>query len=91
MNYFFSDNYYQSRHLQTCSEWSPPLPCVCVEVIEVSGYTVEEKVEIAGKHLLPKQLEQHGLLKDQLHVPPTTLAHIGEGRRIPPPSPPCMV
>ena len=32
-----------------------------MELIEVSGYTVEEKMEIAKKHLLPKQLERHGL------------------------------
>ena len=36
-----------------------------MEIINVSGYTIEEKVMIAQKHLLPKQLEEHGLgLKD---------------------------
>lgn len=34
-----------------------------MEIIEVNGYTIEEKTEIAKKHLLPKQLELHGLLK----------------------------
>jgi ATP-dependent Lon protease len=34
-----------------------------MEVIEINGYTVEEKVEIAAKHLLPKQLKEHGLGK----------------------------
>src|SRR5687767_3727914 len=32
-----------------------------MEIIEVTGYTQEEKVEIAVKHLIPKQLKEHGL------------------------------
>ncbi len=32
-----------------------------MEMINVSGYTIEEKVEIASRHLLPKQLKEHGL------------------------------
>ena len=32
-----------------------------MEIIDISGYTIEEKVEIAKKHLIPKQLEEHGL------------------------------
>ncbi|MCB0754215.1 MAG: endopeptidase La [Flavobacteriales bacterium] len=32
-----------------------------LEIIEVSGYTVEEKLEIAKRHLLPKQIKEHGL------------------------------
>jgi ATP-dependent Lon protease len=32
-----------------------------MEIIEVTGYTLEEKVEIAIKHLIPKQLKEHGL------------------------------
>lgn len=39
-----------------------------MEIIEVSGYTIEEKVEIAKKHLLPKQREQHGLEAKQISV-----------------------
>ena len=37
-----------------------------MEIIEMSGYTVEEKVSIAKKHLLPKQLKEHGLTKKDL-------------------------
>ncbi|MCY4781497.1 endopeptidase La [Sphingobacterium sp. UT-1RO-CII-1] len=36
-----------------------------MEIIEVNGYTIEEKIEIAKKHLLPKQLELHGLTRKQ--------------------------
>lgn len=36
-----------------------------MEMIEVNGYTVEEKVEIAKRHLVPKQLTEHGLPKMQ--------------------------
>jgi ATP-dependent Lon protease len=32
-----------------------------MEIIEVSGYSVEEKIEIAKRHLIPKQLKEHGL------------------------------
>jgi ATP-dependent Lon protease len=39
-----------------------------MELIEVNGYTIEEKVEIAKRHLLPKQLEAHGVDKSQLTV-----------------------
>ena len=37
-----------------------------MEIIEVSGYTVEEKIEIAKRHLLPKQLEEHGVKDKQI-------------------------
>jgi ATP-dependent Lon protease len=39
-----------------------------MEIIEISGYTVEEKVKIAQKHLLPRQLLSHGLEKKHLLV-----------------------
>ena len=39
-----------------------------MEIINVSGYTIEEKVEIAKRHLLPKQLEEHGLSKKHLKI-----------------------
>lgn len=37
-----------------------------MEIIEITGYTVEEKIQIAIKHLIPKQLEAHGLKKGQV-------------------------
>jgi len=39
-----------------------------MEIIEVNGYTIEEKIEIAKKHLLPKQLQQHGLTKKDVSL-----------------------
>ena len=39
-----------------------------MEVIEISSYTENEKLHIAEEHLIPKQLERHGLTKDQLTI-----------------------
>ncbi|KXG43017.1 endopeptidase La [Tepidibacillus decaturensis] len=39
-----------------------------MEVLEISGYTELEKLQIAKKYLLPKQMEEHGLSKDKLQV-----------------------
>ena len=44
-----------------------------MEIIRIEGYSVEEKIEIAKKHLLPKQLEAHGLTKDHVKIPRNTL------------------
>jgi hypothetical protein len=41
-----------------------------MEILEIPGYLLEEKVEIARRHLLPKQLERHGLLGKHLSVAP---------------------
>lgn len=38
-----------------------------MEIIDISGYSVEEKVEIAERHLIPKQLEAHGLKNKHVH------------------------
>lgn len=44
-----------------------------MEVVELSGYTQQEKVAIAIRHLLPKQLEAHALTADDLEVPEATI------------------
>ena len=41
-----------------------------MELIEITGYLVEEKLEIAREHLLPKQLENHGVKSGQLKISP---------------------
>ena len=39
-----------------------------MELIEITGYLIEEKLEIAKRHLFPKQLENHGVKKDQITI-----------------------
>lgn len=46
---------------------TPPLP---------AGYTQEEKIEIAHRHLIPKQLGQHGLTPQQIQIPQVTTLDI---------------
>lgn len=68
----FHDNYIEQDYdlskvmfiatANSLSTIAPPLRDR-LELIEVSGYLVEEKVEIAKRHLIPKQLENHGLTK----------------------------
>ncbi len=50
-----------------------------MEIINVTGYTIEEKVEIAKQHLLPKQLEEHGLDSSHLKIGKVQLEKIVEG------------
>ncbi|MBP8793429.1 MAG: endopeptidase La, partial [Lutibacter sp.] len=49
-----------------------------MEIINVSGYTIEEKVEIAKRHLLPKQLKEHGLTSEHLSMGKKELEKIVE-------------
>ena len=50
-----------------------------MEIINVTGYTIEEKVEIAKRHLLPKQLKEHGLDNKALKIAKPQLEKIVEG------------
>lgn len=50
-----------------------------MEIINVTGYTIEEKVEIGKRHLLPKQLEEHGLTDKHLKLAKLQLEKIVEG------------
>ncbi|TDN96235.1 endopeptidase La [Sunxiuqinia elliptica] len=61
----------------TLSTIAPPLRDR-LELIDVSGYIVEEKIEIAKRHLIPKQLETHGVKKGQISFSKEVLEHIVE-------------
>jgi ATP-dependent Lon protease len=49
-----------------------------MEIIEVNGYTLEEKIEIAKRHLIPKQITEHGINKSQILLSKPILSRIVE-------------
>jgi ATP-dependent Lon protease len=50
-----------------------------MEIIKMSGYTIEEKIEIARQHLFPRQLKEHGLTSKDLTIGKKQLEKIVEG------------
>ena len=50
-----------------------------MEIINVSGYTIEEKTEIAKRHLLPKQLKEHGMKSTDIQLGKKEIERIVEG------------
>ena len=50
-----------------------------MEIINVTGYTIEEKIEIAKRHLLPKQLKEHGLSGEEIKLGKSQIEKIVEG------------
>lgn len=56
----------------------PPPLLDRMELIEVSGYITEEKIEIARRHLIPKELENNGLTKDNVKFAPSAIEYIIE-------------
>src|SRR5262245_46018935 len=74
-NFAFRDNYLgvpfdlsNVMFITTANMLDPIQPAFRdrMEIISLTGYTEEEKVEIAKRHLIPKQMEQHGLKKSQI-------------------------
>ncbi len=86
-NYEFHDNYLEVEYdlskvmfiatANTLNTISQPLRDR-MELIEVSGYLVEEKIEIAKRHLFPRQLENHGLGEKEIEVGDDALEFIVE-------------
>ncbi len=86
-NNSFYDNYLESEYdlsktlfIATANDISNIQPALRdrLEIIDLSGYAVEEKVEIAKRHLLPKQKEAHGLNKVNFKVQDNVLEKIIE-------------
>jgi ATP-dependent Lon protease len=84
-NYTFTDNYLDipfdlSRVLFiTTANWLDPIhPALRdrLEIIELPSYTAAEKLQIAKRHLLPRQLEEHGLKKKFVRIPDNTLRRL---------------
>ena len=84
-NNAFSDHYlelpFDLSHVMfitTANLLEPILPALRdrMEVIELPGYTEEDKRHIAGKYLIPRQLAEHGLKPAQLTIQPSALADI---------------
>jgi len=86
-NSTFHDNYLDLDYdlsnvmfLATCNNLSSIQPALRdrMEIIEVTGYTVEEKVQIAKRHLVPKHLEDTGISTKDLKLPVKTLEAVVE-------------
>jgi ATP-dependent Lon protease len=66
----------------TTANWLEPIPAVLrdrMEVIRLPGYTDIEKLEIAKRHLIPKQLDNHGLAANKLVIDDSAVTAIIEG------------
>lgn len=86
-NSTFYDNFLETDYdlskvmfIATCNNLASIQPALRdrMEIIDISGYTVEEKIEIAKRHLVPKQIEENGLKKNQLKLSDKQLEYIIE-------------
>jgi len=63
----------------TTANWLDPIhPALRdrLEVIELPSYTESEKLQIAKRYLVPRQLQEHGLDKKEVKIPDTTIRHV---------------
>ncbi len=81
-NHTFTDHYLdvpydlsQVMFITTANilDTSPPVLLDRMEVIRIPGYTDSEKVQIARRYLVPRQIENHGLTKSQIKLPDRSL------------------
>lgn len=66
----------------TTANWTEPIPPVLrdrMEVINIPGYTDIEKMQISRRHLIPKQLENHGISGDKLEFEDAALKELIDG------------
>ncbi|HRH65761.1 MAG TPA: endopeptidase La [Bacteroidia bacterium] len=86
-NNTFYDNYVETDYdlsnvlfIATANSLSRVQPALLdrLEIIEINGYTLEEKVQIAIKHLIPKQLDAHGLKKEHVKLSPKMIEYMIE-------------
>ena len=86
-NFEFHDNYVELEYdlsrvmfIATANTLNTIAPALRdrLELIEVSGYLVEEKIEIAKRHLIPKQFENHGVEKGKVTLSNEIIQHIIE-------------
>jgi ATP-dependent Lon protease len=84
-NHTFYDNYLESEYdlsrvlfIATANNFQNIQPALRdrMEVIDLSGYAVEEKIEIAKRHLVPKQKELHGLKNSSIRISDKTIERI---------------
>lgn len=84
-NSTFYDNFLEMDYdlskvmfIATCNNLNSIQPALRdrMEIIEVNGYTVEEKIEIAKQHLIPKQTEETGLKKTQFKLSDKVIEYI---------------
>ncbi len=84
-NHSFHDNYLETEYdlskvlfIATANSLNSIQPALLdrMEIIELSGYSTEEKLEIAKKHLVPKQRKEHGLKAEDIKLTPKVLKQV---------------